>query len=129
MSCWYPVTQPPYHVIPQPEQLVEQRIRTSSKVIEFYDLLQQVLKEVPPDEMFILLGDFNAQVGEDAWGEYIYGPHRLEQCNDSGCMELLAFLLRNEASSVAPGSRKKTFTSRYGNTQSQNNGIALTLPL
>ena len=44
---------------------------------EFYDMLQQALDEVPSNEVFILLGDFNARVGsreeeeedDDIWGE------------------------------------------------------------
>ena len=70
---------------------------------EFYDMLQQALDEVPSNEVFILLGDFNARVGsreeeeedDDIWGE-VRGPHGFGLCNDSG-KELLAFLARNES--------------------------------
>ena len=70
---------------------------------EFYNLLQQSLDEIPFDEMFILLGDFNARVGsrdvdeeeDELWGQ-VRGPHGLRQCNDSG-KKLLAFLARNES--------------------------------
>ena len=70
---------------------------------EFYDLLQQSLDEIPSDEMFILLGNFNARVGsrdadeeEDELWRQVRGPHGFGQCNDSG-KELLAFLARNES--------------------------------
>ena len=52
--------------------------------------MQQALVEIPSDEMFIMLGDFNARVGsreeeeeDDVWGE-VHGPHGFGLCNDSG---------------------------------------------
>lgn len=33
----------------------------------FFDNLQQALNEVPPNESFVILGDFNAHVGSRDW--------------------------------------------------------------
>ena len=66
----------------------------------FFDDLQQALTAVPSNESYILLGDFNAQVGsretaDDPWGN-VRGPNGFGEINDAG-KELLAFLLTNEA--------------------------------
>ena len=60
------------------------------------------MRSIPSNEMFIVLGDFNARVGsrekakeDDVWSE-VRGPHGFGKCNDSG-KELLAFLARNES--------------------------------
>ena len=66
----------------------------------FYDELQQALNEIPSDEPYIILGDFNARVGsrtlaDDEWG-HVRGPHGYGEANKAG-RELLAFLSLNEA--------------------------------
>ncbi len=67
---------------------------------EFFAKLQQALAAVPPDEMYIILGDFNAHVGsqdesDDPWGG-VRGPHGFEGANDAG-KELVSFLSINGA--------------------------------
>ena len=76
--------------------------RAASRIVknQFYDDLQQALAAIPSDEMYVMLGDFNARVGsrqgdDDPWG-HVQGPHGYGECNDSG-RELLAFLSTNEA--------------------------------
>ena len=65
----------------------------------FFDDLQQVLDEIPSDEPFVLLGDFNARVGTrqstDDQSRSVRGPHGLSELNDAG-KELLSFLSMNE---------------------------------
>ena len=67
---------------------------------QFYDDLQQALTAIPLDEMYVLLGDFNARVGsrlgnDDPWG-LVRGSHGYRECNEAG-RELLTFLSSNEA--------------------------------
>ena len=64
---------------------------------EFYDNLQSVLDEIPED-MYVILGDFNARVGsrgadDDQWWR-VRGPCGLGMVNEAGA-ELLNFLLLN----------------------------------
>ena len=70
----------------------------------FFDDLQQAMGEIPPNEPYVMLGDFNARVGssrpnvveeEDQW-ENIRGPHGFGEVNDAG-KELLHILSLNEA--------------------------------
>ena len=67
---------------------------------EFFDTLQHALSEVPSDECFVVLGDFNALVGsrvgegDQWWG--VRGPHRHGSLNEAG-KELLSFLSINDA--------------------------------
>ena len=65
----------------------------------FFDDLQQVLDDIPSDEPFVLLGDFNARVGTrqstDDQSRTVRGPHGLSELNDAG-KELLSFLSMNE---------------------------------
>ena len=49
---------------------------------EFYDLLGQTLQKIPPTDKVIILGDFNARVGDD----FTYWPivlGKLEGTNQS----------------------------------------------
>lgn len=67
---------------------------------EFFNDLQQILDEIPHEEPYLLLGDFNARVGsrnekDDMW-EHTQGPHGFAEANDAG-KELLTFLSLNEA--------------------------------
>lgn len=67
---------------------------------EFFNDLQQILDEIPHEEPYLLLGDFNARVGsrnekDDMW-EHTRGPHGFAEANDAG-KELLTFLSLNEA--------------------------------
>ena len=51
----------------------------------FYDQLQSVVSDVPPRDMLLVLGDFNARVGSDfqSWRSVI-GPHGMGDCNGNG---------------------------------------------
>ena len=67
----------------------------------FYDNLQLALNEIPSNEPYIILGDFNARVGMrpaqdvDQW-DRVRGPHGLGNLNDAS-KEFLSFLSLNEA--------------------------------
>ncbi len=66
---------------------------------EFYDNLQSALDEIPAEDMYIILGDFNARVGsrgadDDQW-QRVSGPCGLGVVNGAGA-DLLNFLLLNE---------------------------------
>lgn len=66
----------------------------------FFDDLQHALDEIPAEEPYIMLGDFNARVGSrsgdsDLWRD-VRGPFGLGEVNDAG-KEFLNFLLLNEA--------------------------------
>ena len=68
----------------------------------FVNYLQEALDEIPPNETYVILGDFNACVGsrepaeEDYWGKS-RGPHGFGKMNDAG-KELLAKLPLSERS-------------------------------
>ena len=62
---------------------------------EFFRDLEHALASIPPEEPYILLGDFNAHVGSrsgahDLW-DVVRGLDGYGECNDAG-KELLAFL-------------------------------------
>ena len=66
----------------------------------FYNDLQQALDEIPSNDMYVMLGDFNARVGSrseegDQWVK-VRGPHGLAKANRAGT-EPLSFLSTNEA--------------------------------
>ena len=67
----------------------------------FFDHLQEALDEIPPNETYIALGDFNARVGsrspvdDDHWDK-CRGPNGFGELNDAG-RDLLHFLSLNEA--------------------------------
>ena len=62
----------------------------------FYDQLQSVVAAVPPRDMLLFLGDFNARVGTDfqSWRSVI-GPHGMGDCNHNG-ERLLDFCANNQ---------------------------------
>ena len=75
----------------------------------FYNDLQQALSEIPSQDTYVVLGDFNARVGsrndsadenvdDDASGQSsnVLGPHGHGELNEAG-KELLSFLSINEA--------------------------------
>ena len=67
----------------------------------FFNYLQEAVDEIPPNETYVILGDFNTHVGsrdpakEDYWGKSS-GPHGFGKMNDAG-KERLSFLSLNEA--------------------------------
>ena len=66
----------------------------------FFDDLQNALDEIPPEESYVMLGDFNACVrsrsgDRDLWGD-VTGPFGLGEMNEAG-KEFLNVLLLNEA--------------------------------
>ena len=76
---------------------------------EFFYVLQQALSAVPPNENYVLLGDFNARVGSrvdgDEWWQ-VRGPHGYGELNEAG-RELLTFLSMNEATVCNTWHQKK----------------------
>ena len=79
----------------------------------FFDDLQQALDEIPPNELYVMLGHFNARVGssssrameEDQWDKN-RGPHGFGEVNDAG-KEFLHFLSLNEATACNTWFQKK----------------------
>ena len=71
---------------------------TSSDEIKdaFYEELNELVKNVPPCDKLILLGDFNARVGTDCnnW-KGVLGPHGIGKVNSNGLM-LLSFCGEND---------------------------------
>ena len=55
----------------------------------FYDQLQPVVSGVPPRDMLLVLGDFNARVGSDfqSWRSVI-GPHGMGGCNGNEQLDI-----------------------------------------
>ena len=62
----------------------------------FYGQLQSTLSSVPPSDLLVIMGDFNAHVGSDNsnWRS-VLGPHGIEECNENG-KHLLDFCTRNQ---------------------------------
>ena len=87
---------------------------------EFFRDLEHALASIPPEEPYILLGDFNAHVGSrsgahDLW-DGVRGLDGYGECNDA----------RKECE-VIHGFGRSPFTNRHGSTQNPNSGIVLTL--
>ena len=62
----------------------------------FYSQLQSVLSSVPPRDMVVILGDFNARVGSDfSVRKAVIGPHGLGERNENG-LRLLDFCMSNQ---------------------------------
>ena len=63
---------------------------------DFYDNLNNIIKEVPPANKLLILGDFNARVGKDyeSW-EGVLGHHGVGNENSNGTL-LLSFCTRNQ---------------------------------
>ena len=66
---------------------------------QFFASLQQALSDIPSQECYVVLGDFNARVGsrrdDDEWWN-VRGPHGHGDLNDAD-KDLLSFLSTNEA--------------------------------
>ena len=95
---------------------------------QFFDNLQAVLFSIPPDECYVIMGDFNAHVGsrgvnDDDWW-YERGPHRYGELNETR-RELLSFLSTNEAAVCNTWFMKRISISRPGSIQSLSSVIAL----
>lgn len=51
----------------------------------FYNMLEKAIQDTPRNDVKILMGDFNAQIGADNTGyETIMGTHALGRCNENG---------------------------------------------
>lgn len=62
----------------------------------FYDQLQSTLSSVPPSDLLVILGDFNARVGSDHSSlTSVLGPHGIGECNENG-VRLLDFCANNQ---------------------------------
>ena len=70
---------------------------------QFFNNLQEALDTEPSSDPYVMLGDFNANMGsrsssDDLWAD-VRGPHGLMESNDAG-KELLNFLALNEETSM-----------------------------
>ena len=57
---------------------------SEEEIDDFYDQLQSLLERIPSREAVIILGDFNAKVGEYTDKEHGIGPYGLGTRNASG---------------------------------------------
>ena len=102
----------------------------SENVIEkFYEDLKSAIGATPKADKLIILGDFNARVGEDwrTW-EGVLGRHGIGKCNSNGLLllqtcALFNLLITNTSSSY------HTITGHNGCTLVPNIGIYLTTSL
>ena len=53
-------------------------------VIEFYQVLKELISQIPTNDIPIIMGDFNAKVGERPPNTAVMGNHRLDEANDRG---------------------------------------------
>ena len=98
---------------------------------KFYRDLHSVQKQLPQNDVHILLGDFNARVGSDtdAWKDVI-GKHSLHQIANENGTRLLEFCALNEY--VIGGTlfahkdiHKVTWTSPKGDTHTQIDHVCI----
>ena len=83
-------------IIYAPTNPVSTNTEASMQSDNFYDLLQDTMFSVPPRDMVIILGDFNACIGYDFVSpSSMIGPHGLGECNENG-MRLLNFCVSNQ---------------------------------
>ena len=62
----------------------------------FYDQLQSTSSSVPPSDLLVIMGEFNAREGSDNsnWRS-VLGPHGIGECNENG-KRLLDFCTSNQ---------------------------------
>ena len=67
------------------------------EIEELYDQLQSLVDETPKKDILIVLGDWNAKVGEDAHADWqdVCGPYCNKESNDRG-LRLLEFAAYNK---------------------------------
>jgi endonuclease/exonuclease/phosphatase family metal-dependent hydrolase len=70
--------------------------RDDTEKDSFYQHLQDVIDKVPHHDVLIVMGDFNAKVGDDNSGyEEVMGKHGLGTCNENGKRLLDCCMLNN----------------------------------
>lgn len=57
--------------------------KTKEEVEEFYSEITNVYSRLPKHHLTVIMGDFNAKIGNGGEGEYV-GPHGLGERNESG---------------------------------------------
>ena len=67
----------------------------SAKKDPFYQWLQDLAEKVPCHDILLIIGDLNAQIGEDWSGfEHVLGPHGYGRQTDNGeCLVQLCALI------------------------------------
>ena len=96
-------------------------MQQASKVKKgIFDDLQNALDEIPPEESYVILGDFNARVGlrsgdRNLWGD-ASGPFGLGEMNEAG-KEFLIFC-------YSISLQRSTYTCRHGSIQNPKDGTA-----
>ena len=97
---------------------------SEDEIDNFYDQLQSLLERIPRREAAIILGDFDANVGECADKEHGIGPYGLGTRNASG--EKLAdfcqandFVITNTCFFQHSKRQRYTWISPQGNTRNQ----------
>ena len=60
--------------------------QASSTTDPFYADLQATINKVPKSDMFLIIGDFNARVGQEQHrtSRNVVGPHAVDTINDNG---------------------------------------------
>ena len=79
---------------PAPTNIIQVYAPTTEEIEKFYNDLQTVTDKVPRREVCIIMGDFNAKVGEGKNKEFGVGPYGLGERNERGDM-LAAFSQAN----------------------------------
>ena len=89
----------------------------------FYAALAQVVESVPKSDKLILLGDFNARVGNDreSWPVTI-GAFGIGKINENG-QRLLNLVLNSNSVSLTPTHNAKTITKSPGCIPYPRHGI------
>ena len=93
----------------------------------FYDQLQSVVSDVPPRDMLLVLGDFNARVGSNfqSWRSVI-GPHGIGDCNGNGERLLDSAPITSFLSPI-PGLSTSLFTKPPGSEMEIVQGLVTSL--
>ena len=98
---------------------------STTDINNFYDQLQEEINNLPAKNAFVLLGDFNAKVGQDSYSNWptVVGRFGTGQINNSG-ERLLQFCAINSLAIVNTLYKQKrtrlyTWLSPDGNTRNQ----------
>ena len=80
---------------------------------KFYETVEEVLKEIPKQDMKIIVGDWNAKIGNDNTGwEEVMGKYGFGEINERG-ERLLQFAVQNNmfvTNTKFPGRKQKKWT-------------------
>ena len=96
---------------------------------KFLEKLDNMLSLIPEDDMYVILGDFNAALGpwrSNRISGAVSEDHMVMGAPTKRGRNYLPSWLHTKLSYATRGSKRRGFTWKPGNTQSQRNGTALT---